>query len=375
VNQNGYLAADRVLKSGYVQKRTQKTKSWKPIFIVLKPNRLSIYKTDKEDKLRHQLYLSDLTAVAFLKDPKQKRQHVFGLFSPSRNFHFQASSQQEAEDWVNLIRGEARIEEEEEEMFLASPLGRRQTPSGMRAVLGTSPGMLSSSPEPLSTRPPVTIPVNGRRKSSQIESSGLSGTELASHSDFSDNDAPRLPGASIESLTLHSPTMDPRSVPNFGPGAAAGTRPPQPGHMNRSLSHLSMQNVEQDPDRIVWQDWLWLLRSKGGVRQWKRFWCVLRPRNLIFYKDESEYTAQRILQLSAIVNVVDIDPLSKSKTHCFQIITEEKGYKLCARDEERLVQCLGAFKSLLSKRRELEARAAAHEQQQQQGLPKKQPTF
>lgn len=140
--------------------------------------------------------------------------------------------------------------------------------------------------------------------------------------------------------------------------------------MNRSLSHLSIPNVDQDPDRVVWQGWLQILRTKGGVRQWKRHWCVLRPRNLILYKDESEYTAQRILQLSAIVNVVDIDPLSKSKPNCLQIITEEKSYKLCARDEESLVQCIGAFKSLLAKRRELEIRAAAHPQK-----PKKQPTF
>lgn len=328
---------------------------------------MSIYKTDKEDKLRHQLHLSDLTAVAFLKDPKHKRDHVFGLFSPSRNFHFQASSEKEAESWVNLIRNEARIEEEEEEMFLASPLGRRQTPSGMRAVLGTSEGMLSSSPEPMSMVTPLQAPINGRRKSSQIESSGLSGTELASHSDFSDTEGHRLPGASIESLTLHSPILEPRSVPT--------SQPPQPGAMNRSLSHLSIHNLEQDPDRVIWQGWLSFLRVRGGVRQWKRLWGVLRPRNLILYKDSSEYTAQRIFELASIVNVVDIDPLSKSKTHCFQIITEEKSYKFCAGDEESLVQCIGAFKSLLAKRRELELRAAAASQDQQQQKPKKQVTF
>lgn len=366
VNQNGSFEADRVLKSGYVQKRTQKTKSWKTIFLVLRPNRLSIYKTDKEDKLRHQLHLSDLTAVAFLKDPKHKRENVFGLFSPSRNFHFQAPSQQEAESWVDLIRREARIEEEEEEMFLASPLGRRQTPSGMRAVLGISEGMLSSSPEPITMGPPLRAPINGRRKSSQVESSGLSGTELASHSDFSDNDGHRLPGASIESLNLHSPKLEARSMPTPGSTHMNG--------INRSLSHLSVQNLEQDLERVIWQGWLSFLRIRGGVRQWKRLWGVLRPRNLILYKDSSEYTAQRIFELSSIVNVVDIDPLSRSKANCLQLITEEKSYKFCAADEESLVQCIGAFKSLLAKRRELELRAAAVSQDQQYQKPKRQVT-
>lgn len=257
-------------------------------------------------------------------------------------------------------------------MFLASPLGRRQTPSGMRAVLGISEGVLSSSPEPMAATTPFQAPINGRRKSSQVESSGLSGTELASYSDFSDTDGHRLPGASIESLTLHSPVLEPRSVPTSGPTS----QPLQPA-ITRSVSHLSIQNIEQDPERVIWQGWLSFLRVRGGVRQWKRLWGVLRPRNLILYKDSSEYTAQRIFELSSIVNVVDIDPLSKSKTHCFQLITEEKSYKFCAADEEGLVQCIGAFKSLLSKRRELELRAVAatKEQQPQQQKPKKQVTF
>lgn len=180
-----------------------------------------------------------------------------------------------------------------------------------------------------------------------FESSGLSGNELASHSDFSDNDVQRLQGASIESLAVQTPNES-SSVPK---------PPAHPAMMNRSLSQASV--VEQDPDRVIWQGWLWLLRTKGGVRQWKDMWGVLRPRNLILYKDGSEYTAQWIVQLSNVVNVVDIDPLSKSKTNCLQVITEEKSYRFCAHDEESLLQCLGAFKSLLAKRRGLEARAAA----------------
>lgn len=117
--------------------------------------------------------------------------------------------------------------------------------------------------------------------------------------------------------------------------------------------------LEQDPDRVVWQGRLYLLRSKGGVRQWKNCWSVLRPRNLILYKDESEYSALFIIPLFSIINVVDLDPISRTKKYCLQIITEEKSYRFATREEESLLQCLGAFKSLLAKRKELEARAAA----------------
>lgn len=294
-----------------------------------------------------------------LKDPKHKRKNVFGLFSPSRNYHLEAASAQDAQDWVDVIRDRAKIDEEEEEMFLASPIMPRHSRAfGDDGMFGGQidgqRAMLSSSPEPLghfSQSFSASYQSNARRKSSYLESSGLSGNELASHSDFSDTDVQKMHGASIESLAVQEPpTAGGSSLPN---GDA------HPIMHNRTASQMSILLQEQDPDRVIWQGWLWCLRTKGGVKQWKDLWGVLRPRNLILYKDSSEYTAQRIIRLSQIVNVVDVDPLSKSKTNCLQIITEEKSYRFCAHDEESLVQCLGAFKSLLAKRRELEARAKA----------------
>ena len=325
--------------------------AWRTIYLVLRPSTLSIYKSDKEEKLRHKIYSSDLTAVTLLKDPKNKRQNVFGLFSPSKNFHFQASTLEEAQDWVDLIRKDARIEEEEEEMSLASPLVQRQSFMGSmmpdadpRRAVAELERLTSSSPEPLHprTRPATTT---SARRPSQIESSGMSGTELASHSDFSDFEVHRAGTTSFENLAVQLP---PRSFTRARPGTGA---------MNNS--QVSGINIEQDPDRVIWQGWLRFLRSKRGVRQWKKSWAVLRPRNLILYKDDTEYSVLFIVYLSSIVNVVDIDPVSRTKTHCLQIITDEKSHRFCASSEEDLVQCLGAFKSLLAKRRELEAKVAA----------------
>lgn len=356
VNQNGSFEFDRVIKNGYLQKRTQKTKTWKSVYLVYRPNTLSIYKDEKENKLRHKIYLSDLTAVTLLKDPKHKRENVFGLFSPSKNFHFQAATAEDAQQWVDILRRDARIEEEEEEMFLASPVVRRDsfmppdsvvpTDAGQGRILLDHDRYISSSPEPVDLhlagfrRPSY----NPRRPSITVESSGLSGNEMASHSDFSDTDVQRYHGASIESLAVQTP-----------PTSSADTRPSVGA---RNASQISGLNIEQDPDRIIWQGWLWWLRSKGAVRQWKNCWAVLRPRNLILYKDKSEYTVQFIVQMGMILNVVDVDPISRTKTHCMQLITEEKSYRFCAHDEESLVKCLGAFKSLLAKRKELEAKMA-----------------
>ncbi|CAK7269745.1 hypothetical protein SEPCBS119000_003725 [Sporothrix epigloea] len=385
VNQNGSFEFDRVIKSGSVQRRTQKTKTWRSIFLVLRPNILSIYKTDKEDKLRHKIFLSELTAVSLLRDPKHKREHLFGLFSPSRNYYFQANSAQDAQEWIEAIRAESRIQEEEEEMFLASPLVRRQS-YGLASLFHASGNhlspyspahmnnhphavaeherMLSSSPEPQAP-PKRRLSIQQRQSQQQLqpppqqhpynqpESLAWSGNEMGL-SDYSDNDGQnRLPGMSSDSLTAHSPPSS--MLPIHQPSES---RRPQPNGPHSSHS-IGQAQLETDPDRVVWQGWLWLLRSKGGVRQWKDSWAVLRPRNLILYKDETEYAAQLIVPMPSIVDVVERDPLSRTKKHCLQVITEEKNYRFSAHDEETLIHCLGAFKSLLTKRRNLEQRAAA----------------
>ncbi|ODA77115.1 hypothetical protein RJ55_07633 [Drechmeria coniospora] len=357
VNKNGCFDNDRIIKSGYVEKRTAKTKKWKTIYIVLRPNTLSMYKNDKEDKLRHQIHLSDLTAVAFLKDPKHKRENVFGLFSPSKNFHLQAPTSKDAQEWVGLIRKDARIEEEEGS-YIASSLARSLSSNRLpsfdllgRSLAGhDSDRIYSSSPE--NNDPPVpTLNRTSRRESSNMDWSGMSGNELPFLSDGSGHEgAHRIRNALNESPTGYPP-VDTGSLPR-------GT--PLGDHSSSQLATLhNAGNVERDLDRVIWQGRLWMLRSKRGVRQWKNLWGVLRARNFILYKDASEYTAEWIVQVSAVVEVVELDPVSRRKENCLQIITEEKSYRFCARDEESLVQFIGAFKSLLARRRGQEARTAA----------------
>ena len=78
---------------------------------------------------------------------------------------------------------------------------------------------------------------------------------------------------------------------------------------------------------------------------------MLRLKSLAFYKNEEEYSAQLILPLSNIISAVEIDPVSRSKRYCMQIIAEEKTYRFCAPSEEELARWLGAVKSLIVKRR------------------------
>jgi hypothetical protein len=106
-----------------------------------------------------------------------------------------------------------------------------------------------------------------------------------------------------------------------------------------------------DPERVVRQGYLQILKSyKTGVKGWKSLWVVLRARNFCFYKDDQEYSAVKLFPMDSIINAAEIDPISKSKKYCFQVITDDKSYRFCALSEDDLLKWLGAFQSVLSRR-------------------------
>ncbi|EOA87260.1 uncharacterized protein SETTUDRAFT_163250 [Exserohilum turcica Et28A] len=320
VNQNGCFEFDRIIKAGTVVKRTRKTKSWKHVYLVLRPHYLSIYKDKDETKLRHQINLSEITAVARQRDSKKKMDHVFGIFSPARNYHLGASTDKDAQEWVHLIRTEARIGiEDEADMTVMSPMSARETCEGFGTANRENIVSSSSEAEPRPSSSMVPDRIHSSRRPSQALN--YSGGEYGSVSDFEFSDT-------------NQPSVT--SLPS---------KPPQP---KRSFSQQSA--ATPDDERVVYHGWLYILKSKGGVRQWKKIWVVLRPKGLAFYKNEEEYSATHIIPFASIIDAVDIDPLSRSKQNCMQVICEEKNFKFCAADDDTLARWLGAFKSLLIKK-------------------------
>ena len=357
----------------------------------MRPNLLSIYKDPPEGtKLRHQLPLSDLTAVARQKDPKRKAKHVFGLFSPARNFHIEAPSEEEAQEWVELIRREARIDEEEEEMILMSPTKSRQEQpdvpenatniqqSGHREHVLSSSSDAEATPAPLNrlkgcnpydAQAATTTP-SALHSATRRPSQGLhvhSGNEAGSISDFSDTAFFR-----DSSLSLPKPSTEATAVPISPPSAAdpiyhpttitntststtasASTSRRRPKRTTSNLS-ASAQSPFEDSDRVIYHGYLHLLKS--NIRRWAHLWAVLRPKSLSFYKSEEEYKALYLIPFDQIVDAVDIDPISKGKQHCFMVITEERNWRFAAGDEAGLEKWLGAIKSVVARRKEGEIR-------------------
>lgn len=332
---------------------------WKSFYLVLRPNLLSLYKDSSESRLLKQISLSDLTAVAYLKDPKGRREHVFGVFSPSRNFHLQASSQADAQEWVERIKQEARLDGEQPDLILQSPTAEVQD-----SWREQHERMGSSSPEPLNvsayqsttTRDGIRIP--GLRRPSR-PSLDYSGDETGAYaSDCSDL---TNPPAGEQHTTPYGSVVSPKQRHSGLPSAhqsqasqalTSDPRPASTATRNASYSSLPPEPDPGSSERTIRNGYLLALKTnRAGVRQWKKMWVVLRSKNLAFYKSDDEYAAMLIIPLGSCIDAVEIDPLSRSKKYCMQVITEEKGYRFCADSEDSLAEWLGALKMQFNRRK------------------------
>lgn len=194
----------------------------------------------------------------------------------------------------------------------------------------------SSSPEPFEAPASSLLPTGIKIRRPSIHDLDYSGNEMGSYSDFSEAAA----------FSQNVPKASPYRTTPLLPKSAALNNVPNTNQQGVSTPTPS------DDERVLWHGYLLCLKSRRGVRQWKRLWTILRPKNLTFYKNEEEYAALLLIPLSNIISAVEIDPVSKSKAYCMQIIAEDRSYRFCAPSEEALARWLGALKSQLMKRRE-----------------------
>ena len=368
VNQNGSFAFDRVIKRGKVERRVKKKgawkASWKPAYLVLRPNLLSVYRDSDETELRASITLSDVTAVAPVK--KSHHENVFGVFSPAKNHHFSTIGARDTSDWIAILRLEARTEEQSD---LQPPNASFQ--QGDNVGYDTTD---MSADEELHAPASPEVPqwaVKGQknrvlpqasvdpRKSSAVPYPSGNESFATSQSDFSDgfgSSVPNSKGYLSTSVPIQPSTLAP--IPDDVP-----TSPIRPG-IDRNASHLSdigtlTQHVSkstpkaqpvqshQDPSRVIRQGHLKLAKTTSGVKQWKSIWMVLRAPALSIYKSNNEYTPVIVIPIYNLIEAAEID--RRNKPNCFQIIGEEKTYRLQAESENELESWLGAFKSVLVK--------------------------
>lgn len=364
VNQNGSFAFDRVIRRGKLERRVKKKgawkASWKPAYLVLRPNLLSVYKDYDETELRASITLSDVTAVAPVK--KSHHDNVFGVFSPSKNYHFSGITARETTEWITILRLEARTDDQAD---LEPPSagfkqgdGHGYDTTDMSADddvdAPASPEMPQWAVRGQKSRVMPQANTEPRKPSNIAAYTSGNDSFATSQSDFSDagSSLPTSKGYLSSSMPMQPSPLAP--IPDDVPTTA---RP----DLARNQSYLADAGVpslsrsapkpqyisSNDPLRVIRQGHLRVQKTISGVKQWRSYWVVLRTSNLSFYKSNNEYSPSLIIPLYAIIEAAEID--RKNKQNCFQVIGEEKTYKLQTETEDELESWLGAFKSLLVK--------------------------
>jgi hypothetical protein len=312
-----------------------------------------VYKDEETTRLRVSISLSEVTAVAPVKSPRSTRRHVFGVFTPSTNYRFEAPTERDADEWIQRIR--ATIPSNEDERAFLALTKKREPPAIHKQLIEDTTDHSdfdhagrASSPEPRH----ALSPRMRAQKLPYIQD--YSGNEMASHSEFSDGPAPARNShlrsmPSIHSLSLSAPEDKSSFLPSSLPSISLPS-----SSLPRDTGRQADLGILRDPERVICQGYLQGLRIQGTVRQWKRLWVVLRSKSLAFYKDDAEYSALKIIPMSHVFDAAEVDPMSRSKKFCMQIIAEEKTYRLCAPEEESLARWLGSLKSILAARRKLD---------------------
>ncbi|KAI9740158.1 MAG: hypothetical protein M1834_004736 [Cirrosporium novae-zelandiae] len=359
VMENGSFQFDRMLKSGKMDKRMRRTKKWKPIYLVLRPGVLSFYKKSEESCLHGEINVADITTIIPYTSKSRRKSKGktddyfhFRLFTHSRNYRLRVTSEAERRAWLDILRKEARVDQDE--LFLADiGSGGVSYPRKDRSLHTCRDRGFSSCSE---VPDAMTNASDSIRPRPNTTSTDHPGTEIGSYSEFSDNSDAFGERLSQISLSKQK-TVSSRDTNNISSIISPSIVPPSPltcsprPNVGRNLSQLSGLETTTDPERVILQGYLECFKRKQGVKQWKKLWAVLREKTLSLYPDEKEYKPCIVISMPSVVNCTEIDPVSDKKQHCMQIITNEKDYRFNAPDEDSLARWLGSMKSVLTRRK------------------------
>ena len=152
--------------------------------------------------------------------------------------------------------------------------------------------LASSSPEPsdgVNPRHSTTLRDGLRTAGSRrlsAPSLDYSGDELGPYSDFSDTPPQSLvqQSGALASFKMRKQRQPNRHQTPYA--APLAQQQHQPTTLRNASQASGFQAGPHEQERVIWHGYLLYLKSKGGVKQWKRTWVVLRPKNLAFYKND-----------------------------------------------------------------------------------------
>ena len=258
------LLEERIVKSGWLYKRTKTTKTWHRRWFVLRDYQFVYYKDEQEYKVEGIINTADIMTVAMVNDPKNHNRH-FALFTPSNNVHLRADNVPDAQDWIDIIK---QTSSDATESLLSSSYQRM-------SILESA--MRKKEPTEERDHDEGIVFPSDFQPEHRIQSPGVGqGTSYFSGTD----------------VTVSSYVSEEQNI-NEG------------DHENYGSEQIEQ---EEEEEKIIWKGYLLRLKNK----MWKNQWVVLTNHRLIFSTNEATSSIKKIIELDKVIDVVEIDPLSKS---------------------------------------------------------------
>lgn len=311
-----------ILISSYLLKRN-KSHNWQKKWFVLRRNQLSYYKDSKEYKASKVIPIGDI--LSFTKIP-DNHSHHFIIVTNERIYHLRALDSSDFTKWREQLEMILKINEIEQKQLVESDNFFRPRKISENLVIKDAK---SESVDDLNH---------------EIQNLNFSGTDDNFTSGLSDGGG----GSGSLGITNHSTqsfhhNQLPPPIPE-GEEAELSFTQDQENYYN-SLS-------PESPEHLI--DKGYLLRLKKRYNQWKRYYIMLTNKFLYFYKTIKDYEsgkAYKKINLDDLIDVVELDPLSKSKVYCMLIITPMKRIRFCASNEEELTKWLVLLKTIVKTRK------------------------
>lgn len=335
------------------------TQSWKKQWVVLRAQGLSVYKDEREYEPVRVIPAEEIMSVALLDDLN------FAVFTSSINHHFKSDSRADSESWVGQLKEvgkraadnvvDAQIRERAASSNSAFTSAAALPPPGQIPIV-VDTCMVASPHSQLHS-------YSNHPHSPHLDASGThSHTEYSGDDVFSsqsewDEDKSPLSKSPIgekhhfHDLTAHANNthtntntnttggatkVTPPTISTNSPPQSSGPSPTSPTPPSPSKSSLIAEGS--------------LLRLKKRYNQWQRQYAVLTVDSLSFYKSQSSAHQHKkpikTIPVDQLLDVVELDPLSKSKPYCMQLITPAKRIRFSLDSEPELTKWLVAIKSI-----------------------------
>ncbi|KAK7203530.1 hypothetical protein BZA70DRAFT_291118 [Myxozyma melibiosi] len=373
---SGSVNNDLVIRSGWLMKRGRRW-TWSRRWFVLRPTQLSWYKDDTEYKVSSIIPIDEINTAAVVSDHKSHSSNHkthFAVFTPSRNYHLHATSEQDAQAWtydnrtvisinINSSNNINSPRQNNDALGYGFPRSGSQRAPHAAQSTPTIDALAAEEASALASMDPPALeaPSLSRNMSSYDGTSIISARTMSLHNgstyDFSGpEDIGFSSGASdCGGDTVQSPEIvtDINDNTLQGGGSMDNYTPLPAPALSGNDKNVEQDLAQLENDRVIHSGYL--LRLVKRYNQWRRKWVVLRKGSLCFYKSDDEYKLLKLIPLESIIDVMEVDPISRTKQYCMQIILPDKRVRLCSNSEDDLTKWLVAIKNAISRRkREIE---------------------